>query len=1140
MNTVIQKTKWMSVGLVLALTCGAPAVADDTELLLVNPNAATQTVPNILLIIDSSGSMGDEEETREVYDNTQNYPGASTPCDPDYLYWTPYKKVRPTCDPANAQRILKTSFKCDAATRQIDGIGIYRNTMAQYRDGGSGFFSIFLGLDADRWQQLEPGNESDIVECAKDRGEHGIDETSTLVYARRGGDNPQYTDDDDDEVAWGSWPTSSAYTMYDGNYLNYLENPVLIDDEKINIVNNTAKAILNSIEGVNIGIMRFNHSDGGPVILAMQDLDTNRQDILDTISAIDDGGATPVSETLYEAARYWRGIAADYGERIDEHTTDPDALTQLDPEIYRQPGSQSCSRNFNVLLTDGVPVNDGETPDLVDGLPDWFDTLGYSGCTGTDEGDCLDDVAAYMFNGDISPGDVGNQNVITHTIGFAIDLDILEEAALRGGGDYFLADDVESLTLALLEIVNDINDRSLSFAAPAVAVNTFNRTQNLNDLYLTTFAASTKYRWPGNLKKYKIEDGIVVDKFGNAAVNPANGLFETSAHSYWSANADGNEVTLGGAAENQPDPDDRNVYTDITSDPDLTAGANEISVLNEATFSLADLGLTGSAEEPTKELLIRWARGEDSADEDLDSATTMRKAIFDPPVSRTMGDPLHSQPAAVVYGGTAEDPDVVVFAATNEGFVHAVDADTGEELWAFMPKEHLSKLPSMFIDPDAPYKNYGVDGDIVAVTKDVDDDGVIESGDGDFVYIVFGMRRGGSSYYALDVTNRNTPSVKWRVEASGFGQSWSRPTIAKMDIDYSGLNDDDAVVVIGGGYDPVHDTLTHPTSDDTLGAGIYFLDLESGEILWSAGGDGSGANLEIEDMKRSIPTQIRVVDVSGDGFADRMYAADMGGQLLRFDIFADKQPTGTAENALVTGGVIAQLGAEGTGAGDADTRRFFTAPDVSIFNDTVQNRRFVAISIGSGYRAHPLDNTNSDRFYSVRDEKVFAQMTQDEYNNVLKVVDSELVEIAGTVGTQLGPTDRGWKFTLPANQKVLSSSVTFNNEIFFVAFSPDVAGAADCSAGVGRNFLYRVTVTNGDPITPLDEIVPGEEDDERVEPLSQGGIAPSPQFLFPSPPADCTGDECDPEPIYCIGVECADPGFENNPVRTLWTQDGIE
>ncbi len=68
-----------------------------------------------------------------------------------------------------------------------------------------------------------------------------------------------------------------------------------------------------------------------------------------------------------------------------------------------------------------------------------------------------------------------------------------------------------------------------------------------------------------------------------------------------------------------------------------------------------------------------------------------------------------------------------------------------------------------------------------------------------------------------------------------------------------------------------------------------------------------------------------------------------------------------------------------------------------------------------------------------------------------------------------------------------------------------------------------------------------DADAERVTELAQGGIAPSPVFLFPSSTdPDCTGADCAPPPIACIGVECFDPGFANNPVRTLWTQDGIE
>jgi type IV pilus assembly protein PilY1 len=269
-----------------------------------------------------------------------------------------------------------------------------------------------------------------------------------------------------------------------------------------------------------------------------------------------------------------------------------------------------------------------------------------------------------------------------------------------------------------------------------------------------------------------------------------------------------------------------------------------------------------------------------------------------------------------------------------------------------------------------------------------------------------------------------------------------------------------------------------------------------------------------------------------------MYAADMGGQLWRFDITNGKIP-----NELAAGGVIAQLGAEGLGSpSDADTRRFYNTPDVSIFNDPFQGRRFIALSIGSGYRAHPLDNNSSDRFYSVRDEDIFNRLTQEEYNTYDIVTDGDLVEVSGAVRVVVDSDDRGWKFTMPANQKVITNSVTFADRIFFVGFSPEANLADPCQPSNGRNFLYEVSVVNGDPIVNnLDSLLPEDADAERSTELAQGGIAPAPSFLFPSPnDPDCTGAACSPPPIACIGVECFDSGFVNNPVRTLWTQDGIE
>ncbi len=461
-------------------------------------------------------------------------------------------------------------------------------------------------------------------------------------------------------------------------------------------------------------------------------------------------------------------------------------------------------------------------------------------------------------------------------------------------------------------------------------------------------------------------------------------------------------------------------------------------------------------------------------------------------------------------------------------------------MWSFIPKELLDDFGDLFFDENVNFKHYGIDGDIVPIVADRNENGVIEVGT-DLVYLVFGMRRGGDNYYMLDVTDKNTPKLRWIRTFPQFGQTWSAPVAARLKVSSSAVTSpDDAVLVMGAGYDTVHDQTTHPSTIDGEGAGIFMLDLETGAELWRAGND-SGADLRLERMTRAIPGRIRVLDMSGDGFADRMYAADLGGQIWRFDISNGKVPS-----TLVAGGVIARFGAEDIASpGPAETRRLYTTPDVSMFRDLTQDRRYLAISIGSGYRAHPLDSSAEDRFYSLRDADVFTSLSQAAYDAYPIATDADMVEISGTFGTTLNLADRGWKFTLPPGQKVLSGSQTFDDSVFFVSFEAQSESANPCQAGLSVNRLYHVDIVNGDPVVDLDSLDPNDPeaaDDARVTELKQGGIAPKPTFLFPSPadPENCQGDECAPPPVGCVGVECFDPGFTNNPVRTLWTQDGID
>jgi len=1115
-----QKITWMSVSCIFAMLTGLPALADDTELLLANPSPSLRPKPNVMFILDTSGSMQTEEETTEPYDSGQSYAGN---CAAASYYWAKTDTI-PDC--ATTDQIFDDgAMVCDAATRLINGIGTYTDTMVQYRDGptsgnGNGNGGPF------RWQTIGAGHTAEFVECRNDSAVHGDGIDTTRLHADKGTDVvPFWTSNSNNELSWGSGKAKTQYTIFKGNYLNWKSQPNTVVWTRSRIMISVASTVLSSVSNMKVGLMRYNRLDGGPVVQDIVDIDVdaNRQAILDAVAVLPASGFTPLSETLYESALFWRGMSAHYGENINEMPTDPAALSVLSPEVYEHPEWDVCAKNFNVLITDGEPFFDEDTPGLMGNLP------GQGGaCDGTGEGLCLDDIAEYLATVDVDPLTEDEEFVQTHTIGFTVDLPILQETADDSNALYFTATDVETLTRSLMQIIDSITKLSTSFAAPAVSVNSFNRTQNLNDLYITTFNAKGNIHWPGNVKKYRLTAGEVVDANGDPAVDPNTGFFVDTATSFWTTGGpDGREVELGGAMQQLPDALVRNLYTDINGN-DLTAATNNISSSNAASFADADFGLTGAAGEPPIDELIRWARGEDTQDEDNNPATLLRKV---------MGDPLHAQPAAIVYGGTAAAPEIVVYSSTNDGYLHAIDGNTGVELWSYIPEETLLHLTDLYFDSQASFKHYGLDGSIVPIVKDVDNDGIVEAADGDFVQLIFGMRRGGNTTFALDVTDRNAPQLLWKVNQADFGESWSTPAVARVHVGSATQNADKAVVVIGGGYDVVHDTSSHPATADAVGASVHMFDLRTGVELWNASSAGP-SDLTVATMTRAMPNQIRVVDMGGDGLADRMYASDMGGQLWRFDIFNGENP-----NKLVTGGVIARFGAETIPfPTDEETRRFYNAPDISLITDPHQQRRYVAVSIGSGYRAHPFDLASADRFFSFRDGDVFNQLTQAMYDNYPIATDADLVEVSGQTQTVVTANDRGWKFTLPDTQKILADSLTFNDEIFFVAFSPDTSSFTGCNAAIGTNFLYRMNAINGDPVVSnIEALNPLLSDSERVSLLDQGGIAPSPTILFPSPDdPNCTGDACSPPPIYCVGVECDSPGFENNPVRTLWTQDGIE
>ena len=141
MKITAKKITWMSVACALSILSGAPAVADDTELLLVTPgNNDNPFNANIMLIIDSSGSMSTLEQTTLPYDSTQTYAGT---CDTNLMYWISFDVV-PVCDGNNTQSVDKISYVCKSSERQIAGVGLFSDTMVQYRSDDSGGSSRWI------------------------------------------------------------------------------------------------------------------------------------------------------------------------------------------------------------------------------------------------------------------------------------------------------------------------------------------------------------------------------------------------------------------------------------------------------------------------------------------------------------------------------------------------------------------------------------------------------------------------------------------------------------------------------------------------------------------------------------------------------------------------------------------------------------------------------------------------------------------------------------------------------------------------------------------------------------------------------------------------------------------------------------
>ena len=1153
MKTVFGSTlRHLICGCLVALLTVSSAQADDSEIFAA-PSAGT-VGPNILLILDTSGSMNSAVYSAGDYDPTASYP-VTTGLNPNTGYCTtafdesklyivagqaaptvdpisglPTSTNVPSCPtslPSSVTVIPTALFQCTDANAALSGdTGFSVETLVQWKRSGSSSPYTYSWTPSLRTSATQT-NVMCLADYQNATGPYPATPTASTGLSL----TTPYTVALASNAYWAkSGSTQTVYTVYSGKYLNYYHYDAWKTGTRISVVQTAAKSLVNSLSNVNIGLMRYNTSQntGGRVVVPVTPVtSSSRATLTSAIDALSASGFTPLSETLYEAYRYYSGQTPTYGISPTASVS-----TALAGGKYLSPIQYSCQRNFVVFLTDGLPTYDDElvtksyyssamattggTCDASTTSPYNLSGWGTGGNLGTttgfgdpNSGRCLGAMAKYMFNTDLNSSLAGQQNVQTYFIGFGDDPDLrtaysyLQNAASKGGGQAFTAADLTTLQQVLTAIVSNILQISTTFTAPTVAVNAFNRTQTLNDLYVSVFQPATNYHWPGNLKRYLLQNGKIVDANGQDAVDPATGFFKSSAQSIWSSSVDGTNIPIGGAANQIPNWDPsanphRNVYTYLGANPasPVTLPGNDLMAVSSANTALTTtvLGITSTT---LRDTLIAYARGEDVRDENSNQSTTDSR--------HTMGDPLHAQPAAVIYGGTPASPDAsdgVIFVAENDGFLHAFRTDTGTELWSFIPQEILSSLRLLYSNSPQTQKHYTLDGSVKVLKYDVNGDGVIDPAAGDRVFIYFSQGRGGSTYYALDVTDKQNPKFMWSLGANelpGIGQSWSSPQLARVSVGGNTQTSKQKLVLIfGGGYDPAEETEPYAAAD-SVGNALYMVDAVAGTVLWRAGGTGSGADLVLSAMDHAIPSDVAVLDTNGDGYADRLYVGDLGGQVWRLDI-----TNGNSRGSLVSGGVLATLGDHDLSTPTlTDNRRFYNAPDVSV----VQRRglpAFINLAIGSGYRGHPLSVAAQDRFYAIRDYSPFTTLTNAQYAALTRIKDSDLTDITSSVTPSISATAKGWKLLLnqPGSswqgEKVLSSATTLNNQVLFTTYTPGGNVVGLCQPALGVNKFYAVSVIDGSPVANLNNQNNSAITD-RSTTLAQTGIAPNLAFLFPAP-----------------------------------------
>lgn len=374
-----------------------------------------------------------------------------------------------------------------------------------------------------------------------------------------------------------------------------------------------------------------------------------------------------------------------------------------------------------------------------------------------------------------------------------------------------------------------------------------------------------------------------------------------------------------------------------------------------------------------------------------------------------------------------------VYVGANDGMLHAFNANTGDELWAFIPTPAIANLANL-ADKEygASYHTNFVNGS--PEVADVCVSGCSGSSAVWRTILVSGLNGGGRGYFALDVTVPESPVFLWEFNAqasganSNLGFTYGNPVITKM-------QDGRWVVVFTSGYNngdaagKLSDGNLKPNSPKGDGRGYVFVrDASTGaEIKTLTTGEGnSGAPSGLSRISAYAEQMFE------NNTAVSIYGGDLNGNVWRFNI----------NTGAVTKIATLSIGTE--------AQRITTQPELGKVDKNV------VLMIGTGKFLEPADLTNTpvNSAYVIKDSGQTSPISRAQ-SNILTAVTLSADRKVTSSKTPDFDTGYGWYVDFPAGERVNLDPLLLNGVLLMPTLVPSSQACSGAGYGWFNYFDYK-------------------------------------------------------------------------------------